>query len=710
MVMKSQNELAASISAILALGLVTNGAAAQVNGESASGAQPTQLEEVTVTAQKRVESAQDVPIAIKSIGESQLSALRIADTMSLPALVPGLAINHTANEGNVFLRGVGTNIFGPAAEPTVATYIDGVYVPSPEANLFQLGNIQQIEVLKGPQGTLFGRNTTGGVIHVHTRMPTETPGGEVTLRYGNYQAIQASAFLNGGLGDNFAANLFASYADQGEGWGRNITTGSPTFLMAKDDYHVRGNLLWTPTDRTSVRFQANAYSQYNSAMYRVPKGGTAPDGGTYPGRYNARSNKDEDNRTDSAGGSVTIDHDFGGVRFVSISGYIDTESKYRNDQDHTPLLLLHLDFDSFSRTFSQEFQLQSPDDTRLQWVVGAFYFDSEAGYDPAIITTGSGQIRYVHQQDTQSIAGFGQATWAISDRTDLTLGARYTTEDQHFVVDEYTVFGGPNIPVNKKQDFAEPTYRVSVSHEFSDGIMGYASFNNGFKSGGFNHLAPLDPPYKPEKINAYEIGLKTELMDRQVRLNAAAFYYDYKDIQVTIPRPPTSLTGNGAAAEVLGLEVDFDWLATERLSIRGGLSLLDPTFTDYDPAPSFTENGVSTPIDASGNDLIGAPRVSGNLAVEYRIPTSFGDVLAAGNVLHVSEAYYYPDNRQENPEHTLLNASLGWTSPSSNYSIQLWGANLTDEYYLQSTAQSSLRDVERAAAPRTYGITLTARF
>jgi iron complex outermembrane receptor protein len=218
---------------------------------TAASGEGAQLAEITVTAQKRAERAQDVPISDSTVSAAEAQSRGITDTTSLQMAVPGLVIDHTANEGNIFIRGVGTNLFGPSSEQTVATYVDNVYMPSPETNLFSFNNIDRVEVLKGPQGTLFGRNTTGGVVQIITKDPSTTFGGDVSVGYANYDTVTSQGYVTGGLLPDLAADIAVMYENQGIGWGHNFTTDRENGIEAKNNYALRSKWKFTPSDATT---------------------------------------------------------------------------------------------------------------------------------------------------------------------------------------------------------------------------------------------------------------------------------------------------------------------------------------------------------------------------------------------------------------------------------------------------------------------------
>lgn len=684
--------------------------------DEASGADG-RVEEIIVTAQKRDERLQDVPIAIGAVSAAQAQSRGISNTTALQAAVPGLVINHTANEGNIFIRGVGTNLFGPSSEQTVAVYVDGVYYPSPEANMFDFNNIERIEVLKGPQGTLFGRNTTGGVVHVITREPSQTPTGSASIGYANYDAITASAYLSGGLAEGVSADIAGTFADQGDGWGRNFTTNRDNGVMANGNYALRSRWKFDLGDATTIRLNMDYAHSKARYAYQLLPGIIGVDGvSTYPGEYNSVSGLNDVERTNTGGASLQIDQDVGALHLVSITSYRRTNINYVLDQDDTPAVAGDLLLPSKARSWSQELQLHSAGDAAIKWVLGGYYFNARAAYTPADINQGFLIIE--DSQKTESFAGFGQATAELFSDTNLTLGLRYTTEKQRLEVPRFELAGALVPLPDDNQRFKKLTWRIALDHHFSRDILGYVSYNRGFKSGGYNLLAPNTAPFKPEVLDAFEVGLKSELFDRRVRLNIAAFQYEYKNIQVTIPQRGGTITVNAARARVKGIEADFQVKPVDGLTIAGGWSYLDGKYTSYPSALVIGPNGESTdangdPLttDAKGNRTIATPKWTGNLSIDYLFQTGVGAIRPTVNASYNDGYFFYADNRLTQPRYWLLNASLNWALPGDRFDATVWAKNLANErYYAGRSEQAGLGDAQRQAAPRTYGVTLRARF
>jgi iron complex outermembrane receptor protein len=694
--------------------------AAPASAQITSAAQPVPAADdgqgiapIVVTAQRRSERLQDVPISVTAITASEMDKSGVADSQSLQLAVPGLAINRTGNEGNIYIRGVGTNLVGPNVEQEVGVYVDGVYYASPEATIFGFNNIERIEVLKGPQGTLFGRNTTGGVIQIITKDPSHDPSLDVDVGYANYDTVNASLYGTTGLSDNTAIDFAGTYSNQGIGWGHNLYNGQDIDQQAVNDVAFRSKLLIDLTPSTVVKVTGDYTHTYDNNTYKLAPGVTGPDGTHDPGFYNANSNFPEYGRLNASGISMQVDQGLGDLKLLSISAYRNLNSLWSLNQDGVPASLTQDVFPQHVRTFTQELQLLGPKTTHFDWMVGAYYFSSRAGFDDASVALVPGNIFITDFQDSKSYAAFAQGTYNITPSTGITLGLRETYEDQNFQVDEYSVFGSaPPVP-NARQSFDKLTYRLALNQKFSEDIMGYVSYNTGFKSGGYNVAGPTDAPYKPESIDAYEVGLKTTTFDRRLLLNGAAFWYDWTNIQAQIPVPGGTIVLNGPKAQIKGLEFDLEARLTNALTLSGGASYLHGRYLSYPNAPFVNPNGVLAPppTDASGNTTIDTPTFMGNLMLDYKIQSPVGAFNPSISTSYNSGFFYYPDNRIQQPAYALLNAGLSWTPANERYMVRVWGRNLTDrEYYIGRSEQVGNADIDRPAAPRTYGVTFSAHF
>ena len=693
---------------VLAISVGLSALTASVSAAQAPTVQPraegsaTAVQEIIVTAQKRAENLQDVPIAVEAITATQAVNQGLTGTAGLTAAVPGLVITNPANVGNPYMRGVGSALFDPSSEQSVAMYVDGVYIATPESNIFSFNNIQEIEVLKGPQGTLFGRNATGGVIQITTRDPSATPHADLSVGYANYDDVTASAYLTGGLFPGVSADVAARYENQNDGYGRDLTTGAKTFQQAIGNYDVRAKVLFRPTDTTKIMVSADYSHAVSTNAYQKPEGVTSPiDGSGYPGPYNTYSDFNDRNTVNTGGASIKIDQDLGQLHLMDILAYRRTTVNYVLDDDVTAIPAADIVLNPKTHNWSEELQLSGPSQAWLKWIVGAYYFNSSAGYDPVTI---DGVEQLADKQTAVSYAGFGQATATILPKTDLTLGARYTTEKQDFTL---------TYPVSlaQSQSFSRATYRAALDYHFTRDVLAYASFNTGFKTGGFNLLLPGNS-FKPETLNAYEVGLKSELFDRRLRLNVDAFYYEDSNVQILNTFLGGTVTSNAAAAVIKGLEGDFEAVPIENLKISGGLSLQTGKYTSYPNAGIVNAEGVALPTaDLSGNKTLITPPVTGDVNISYKWRTVKGDFQPSMTVVYNDGFFWQADNRLRQPAYTLLNTSLLWTDPSGRYDVRLWAKNLTDSvYYVARLGAAGLGDVQERASPRTYGVTLSAHF
>lgn len=715
-------------------------AAPQSEAPATGEPQPSnRLEEIVVTAQRKAERLQDVPIAVNVVSGDSLAAKGLASADDLQAVIPGLDFVTTGGAGTPFLRGVGSNAGNPNDEPSVATYVDGVYISSSYANKMELNNLERVEVLKGPQGTLFGRNATGGVIQLVTRDPKHDFGAEASVGYGNYDTISGNVYLTGGLTDTLAVDFSAQGENQDKGWGHALARGGEDTYTSKN-YSLRTKILFEPTDGLAFRLSGD-YADIisNISEYRLPKGVVGIDGQLPPsGHYDTTSNitlygQGEPNViARQAGVSLRADYDMSFAHLVSISAYRNSGGTYNAEADGTPVVLVEAKLPFETDMYSEELQLLSPAGSSIDWVTGLFLYRNKAGYVDAVFngaafaSTG-GQFEIGAKQRTESVSGYAQGTVEVLPNTKLTLGARYTNEDQSFV--GLKLFGNP-FPEPADRGFEKWTWRAALDYAFTSDIHTYASYNRGVKGGGFDLLDPSSPGFAPEVLDAYEVGVKTTLLDNRLRLNASYFYYDYQNIQVQVVGATGAgiiSTTNAAAATIKGLDVDFQFLPIDHLTFSGGFAWIKGEYDKFPGTVSYTASpltprpaycspanpqpaGTPCVIDASGNDTIRTPDFTGNLTAEYRVQSPMGEWPLSVTVSHNSGYFFNADNRFEQDAYTLLNAAIGWNSTDERYGVSLWGRNLTEEYYFAQGIPGGPGSMTVPAAPRTYGVTFQAKF
>ena len=611
----------------------------------------TGLEEIVVTAQKRAESVQDIPVSIAALSGDALQSSGVDAQVAIGALTPGVAVNQNANFTAVYIRGVGTQYANPGLEPSVGTYFDDVYLSRASSGFVSFADVERVEVLKGPQGILYGRNTTGGIIRVVTKDPTQTFEAGVGLQAGNYGAYQGDGFISGPFTDTVQGRLAVQY-EENDGWVKNITPGYPK-VQQRDAYLVRGKLNWDVSDSVSVKLMAD-YSEregleglaflplFDGAPEQaiVALGGQIdPKGNKYSGSVPTSDGSDAFHLR-VGGAELRVDYAGDGFTASSISGYRYNRFNGVADLDATTLPFYNANTrKDLSIDWSQEFQIVSDDSGPLQYVGGLFYWHEVATDDfgasglavdgaltapppfgpglpapPAGSTYFSGGIGRV---EIESYAPYGQVTYAITPQWELLAGARYTVEEKKLKYNHWyvttanavtTMINGQNTPGGdaspdkfKEKEF---TPKVGVNWKPIDDVMLYASFSKGFKSGGFNLPDPAPPivdKVDSEKVDAYELGWKAEF--GMFRVNGAYFHYKAQDLQIQVTDPSGGITSirNAASSKTDGIELDVTAAVTPDLQIGFGVGWLDATFDKFEDGQAFRPCATDAANDVTTN-------------------------------------------------------------------------------------------------------------
>lgn len=704
------------------------------------------LEDVVVTAQRRSERLQNVPIAISAATAEKLENAGITSTQALTLVTPGLTIPQTSGYAQPRIRGVGSSVNGPGFEPPVATYIDGVYMAAAPTTLMTLNNISRIEVLKGPQGTLFGRNATGGLIQVVTKDPNQTPSGDIRLTYANYRNVTADAYVTGGITDSLAADLAVRYEHQGRGWGTNLGTGNPIGLL-DHDFAGRAKLLFQPAEGTSISLTVDYEDRISSRQTQRPVDRFYPltynnplFGGPFPlgGDYDINSEIDPITKLKAGGASLQVNRQVGSVSVQSITAYRRSKYDLLLDTDYLPLSIVKVHDVAKNEQFSQELQFSSTGSGPLKWVGGLFYFRSDDKNNPLFVEFGPSLaspvpfapvlINITDRQITDSFAGYAQATYEVLRDTHLTLGGRYTYEQKRVSgLTGFSIAGNlvattpvpdPALGNSDKLTFRRFNYRISLDHQITPDILAYASYSTGFKSGGFNLLVPGDPAYKPEKIGAAEAGLKTELFDRRVRLNTSVYDYIYKNLQVGRYKNSNISIYNGARAEIYGFDLDGEFVMTDHLSLSAGFAYTHARFKSFPIADFVVPVNGCVPVlggvctgSANGKTLPFTPTTTFNVGADYEVNLPGGSSLALNATYYRSSRFFgASDNVTYQPAYDIVNASVTWTDASGRLSARAWGKNLGKTLYTTMILQSTAGNVFAYGEPRTYGLTLGYRY
>lgn len=711
----------------------------------APDASSTAVEDIVVTAQRRSERLQNVPVAVTAASAARLAAVGIQTTQDLAIVTPGLSAPQVSGFTQPHIRGVGSSTNGPGLEQPVATYIDGVYIAAAPASLLTLNNIERVEVLKGPQGTLFGRNATGGLIQVVTKDPAAIPSVEFNLTYGNYRDIVADAYVTGPIAGGLRADIAVRYETQQNGWGRNLGTGDPVGDLPHD-FVARSKFVWDASATTQFKLTLDYEDRISRRdtqkldERQIP--GTFNNrffGGPFPqgGKYDINNTFDPQTALQGGGAALQVKQDLGTVALQSITAYRKSRFDFSLDLDETPISFADLQARTEDSQFSQELQLSSTGFNRLMWTAGVFYYNAEDRYAPLLIEFGPTflspvanvpvTLRTSDRMRTDSVAGYAQATYELFTGTHLTLGGRYTWErkkldgTQDFLV-AGSLAGQTPVPatglgIPGEVSFNRFNYRVSLDHKFGTNVLGYVSYNTGFKSGGYNLALPTNAPYKPEDIRAVEVGLKSELFNRRVRLNGAGYYYKYDNIQVGRYIENNQSIYNGAKATIYGVDFDGEVVLARGLTLSGGFSYNHARFDSFPNADFIVPACNSVPVpggvvscSAEGKTLPFSPEVTFNVGGDYRVEVSFGTLELNATYFRTTSYYAAPDNVASQPAYDLVNTSLSWTSLDKHLSAKIWGKNLTDTYYSTSLIEASQGVIRGNGSPRTYGVTLGFRF
>ncbi len=727
------------------------------------------VEEIVVTAQKRSQNAQNVPIAITALSNDQLRAANVTSTADLKATVP--ALNITTATGGIGLpriRGIGATGQGPGIENPVAEYVDGVYYGASFGILQSLYDTEQVAVLKGPQGTLFGRNATGGLIQITTLGPSYEYTGRAEFGFGNYNTTTAAGYVSGGLASNVAMSLAAQYENRNDGFGTNLFTGND--VQSGRSWGARAKLLWEPGADTKVtlagdingrrasepafrNFALNVLGQNVSQQIAALGGDTERD---------IYSDIDPRMTTEAKGSSLTVAHDFGGVSLKSITAYRKSDFSYAFDSDGTTQRRVAIDNVQYDKQFTQEVNLVGEAGGPFKWVLGGFYLNGKAGNQQArssgIFTFGgNGYIDNVNEQQLESFAGFAEGTYTLGQSTNLTAGLRYTNDHRALEARTISFNGNTGVTtvsptVNEDHTFQKVTWRLSVDHRFSPELLAYASYNRGFRSGAYIPQATPVVLLQPDIVDAYEIGIKSDLFDRRVRLNVAGYYYDEKNIQVQQVISGLNNAYNADGARIYGIDADFNWRITRNLRLFGGANWTHARYTSFTnailsvpfplpagftltrlPATNATLNaiiapgqttaqvcqGTQSPLnttlggnclyfgDASGNRLQNTPEFTASIGGSLDIPTAkAGKFVVSGNFYYNDGFVGTPDERVRQASYTTVDASVTWWVPGDTMFVRAWGRNLTDAYYRTQIGSTNNGDNGTTAAPRTYGATL----
>lgn len=723
--------------------------------------------EIVVTAQRRAERSVDVPITVATLSAETLTTANVRELADISKVTPSLRFDNAGAFVQPTIRGIGTAVTTSGGGGNVGIYVDGFYSPNPLATNMQLMNVTNIQVSKGPQGTLFGRNTTGGAIQVQTADPSTETSGKIKLSYGRFNEFRGQAYATFGIGENVAMDVEGLYA-RGDGWQRDISNG----LRRVGDYEnwsVRLGLKADLSDNVSVmiRYQhaenddprallAATYFNPNPVAPDTIVSGTPIFAG--PGQFTfdpdlvASGTDPEFFRSKSDVIQGTIKADLGFAKLASYTQWRKETVNASQELDYSGADVFQLGLPNFNETFSQELLLTSTPGPKLQWTAGLFYFQNRDTYEtyvdnlpifqpffPAFDFTNGHERQGGSSTTTKSYAAFVDLTYELSPQWFLTAGVRYS----HDIVDNAyyngNIFNGAN-PLSRT--YVAPissdtfTPRAVIRFKPNDRSSIYASYTRGYKAavidvGGScqNGPSPQNPtPFKcndvqPETIDAFEVGYKYD--DRALSLELSAFYYNYKNLQISYFLSSQASIVNAAKSRIYGLDGQIRYRVSDSFEISAGAAWTHARYVEFNNAPIY-QSCVGAPVGSCGPldsfyvdrsltlrnvTMQRAPTFTGNIAARYTADLGGGKLVLSGNLFYSSTVYAGPSGIQfPQKGYETLALRAEWTDPSERYTIGLWGDNVTNSRYRTQVQYANNGIGANWSKPTTFGIDLGAKF
>jgi len=721
------------------------------------------IEEMTVTARKMEEDLQSTPISITAFSGAGLEDRGMTNVAQIAPFVPNLSFQNNPSFGGagnaaaIYIRGIGQKEFLPTTEPGVGLYVDGVYIARSVGGILDLIDIERVEVLRGPQGTLFGRNTNGGAISITTKKPDDELAGDLRATYGTDNRIDLQGSVNVPITDNFFSR-FSLMSKNQDGY---VDRDDGLELGDTDTVGGRAAFLWEATEDLEIELSAdvtrdrvdgpaltliginygNPVDPNTPPMATIhnvlataapnPPGPTTPPCATpamtsnpavplcyddrfiYGGAEKTSGTAPAFSETDIWGTNLNITWDITEtLTLKSITAYRDLDSEFARDGDHSPHRISQFYDDLTQEQFTQEVQLLGESfGDRLRWIVGLYYFEEDGNNVNELDFTVS-RFRSGGKFDNRSTAAFAQGTFDVTNRLHITAGLRYTDEEKTFTPDQIiheNYFAGSGHPqldapfmqagqrilpmVEKELNFDELDPYLNLSFDFTDNMMAYVSYSEGFKSGGFTQrvfppivagfTAPpgtsdidLIPTFDPEFVKVYELGFKYTGFESRFRLNGAAFYTDYSDMQIQTFTSVAPITKNAAKSSITGFELETQIVPLESWFLEAGVGYLDAEYDEIDFATTFVDkdNRLDRVSDWTLNTATfyeiaigGAGTITPRLEWSYR--SKFDN-----------DAFNTPEIRQDG--YHLLNANVAWRNGDENITVIAGATNLTDENYL----------------------------
>ncbi|MEJ1964675.1 MAG: TonB-dependent receptor [Gammaproteobacteria bacterium] len=705
-----------------------------------------EIEEVTVTAQKREQSLQSVPISVAAVTGDDLAERSVTNLTELASQITGLQYvpsTHGGSNATFYLRGVGQGDFIATTDPGVGVYVDGVYIARSVGGALELLDVERVEVLRGPQGTLFGKNTIGGAVNVVMRKPDFSTDAAVRLRVGERDRLNASASLNVPLVDETLAGRISFTSKSVNGYGRSLLDGVQA--SNEDTRVVRGALLWTPSAQTevllstdwthideearhavSIAVNPNSFVTSDQNAFALANGLEPFDERwVYKNIYENYAEYHPKNAVDIWGSSVQATWKLSdALSFKSISAYRNLKSAAGMDFDGSPSAISDQSVDDTQDQFSQELLLNGTSfGDHLEWVAGG-YFQKEKGVNVIhlMLSYAENPVGFdtitTNEYSNTSYALYGQGTYHITDAFGLLAGVRYSKDKKEDTITANAPkFGVDLVPRTPNENsWNSTTYRVGLQYTLSEGTLAYLSNASGFKVGGFNGRPSTVGEfntYAPEKVNTTELGLKTQAFGNRLRLDSALYVSKYTDIQATVnitdplSGAPLNVVQNAARADISGLEVEGLALLGDFWELSFGAAYTDAEFKSLKPGTSLNLS----------DRLPLVPKWNGNVGLQFKHPVGRlggASFLARADVLRQGDLYFNAQNTQYNFQkgYSLVNARIGVQAANEKWEVAAYGTNLGDKKYFQWMEDLTLFTMATGvvAPPREVGVELNFKW
>ncbi|PCI54287.1 MAG: TonB-dependent receptor [Alphaproteobacteria bacterium] len=702
------------------------------------------LEEITVTAQKRSQRLVDVPISVSAFGDEAIKATGVQQLSEISDLIPNLHIDSVRSlSSSVTIRGVGASSRNIGFDARVGVYLDGVYLGQSPALNQDMVDMERIEVLRGPQGALFGKNTVAGAINMISKKPSDELEGMVRARVGNYNATQFSGHINLPLTEGVALKVSANKVDR-DGYSLNLLDNIRT--DDRDSYSYRAQLRIATTDNFEVLATVDGLSADEYVTYGDPLTNSFGSGldTSAPNERETNFNHVGEEQRDIFGVSLDMTYSFGNdYALRSITAYRKTDFHTKFDVDYAPIDFMYVDYTDNYKQITEEVQLISPEGDALEYIIGLYFFKQEGKTNRLAIAGEQGYLLGLASGDTISNAGevisksfalFSNFTYDITDRIELGVGFRWSSEKKDV---DWTLDGSQSGPLGIASghfvhDRTDNNFAPSLSlnYAITDQITSYLRYAEGYKSGGYNlDYITLTPDaenteFGKETVVNYEAGIKGSLMENRMTFALSAFLTEYKEYQVNQLRElsggrSTFVISNAGKVRTKGIELETTVYVTDGLKVSGSLGILDAIFTDF-------PGGGTGGADVSGNDLPNASKFQGSVAADYYrfLGGSMGLAIKAHlDYSHRSGAFTTVNNVKSYsfgsgsvpygyvPAYDLMNARLTLLSEDQGWEVSLWARNLLDNNYINRSSRDFFNTyLETRGAPRTYGAEVSYTF